>query len=279
MTVPLLWIGAAAVSAAVTWRATARLCVRAPLRARNHRGLELPSALGIAVVLGLVAGLGLIAAVRALTGVSSERMVDAGWVALVSLAGVAGFGLLGLWDDLSGGGHGWRQHLGAVRRGEPTGGAIKLLGGIVIALIVVAPLETGLWWIIVDAAVVALTANMLNLLDARPGRSLKVFGIGVVPMLVVGGPVAPVLMAGAGAAAAFLPFDLRERAMLGDTGAYALGAVMGIGIVVVGSGPARLIALGLLLILHVAAVRPGLSLLIERVAPLRRADRAGRVAG
>ncbi|HEX9713288.1 MAG TPA: hypothetical protein VGB52_12175 [Actinomycetota bacterium] len=276
MTVTLLWVATFAVGAFATRWLVTRMVARAPLRRRNHRGLELPTAMGAAVVMGIMAGLALIAALRALTGPSSPRLVETATVGLVAMTAMGGFALLGLWDDLAGGGRGWRTHLRSLRNGQPTGGVLKLLGGITLGLIVVAPFGDTIWWTLVDGAIVAMSANLLNLADARPGRACKLYVLAAVPMLIVGGPTAPVLMAGLGAVAAFLPLDLRERAMLGDTGANALGALVGVGVIGAGSDLARALALIALVVSHVLAERPGFTELIER-SPLRRADLAGRV--
>lgn len=276
MTVALLWIATFAAGAFTTAWLARPMLARAPLRRRNHRGLEIPTAMGVAPVLGITASLALLAALRALAGTSSDRLLATAPAALATMTAVGGFALLGLWDDLVGQTSGWRTHLRSLRMGEPTGGALKLLGGIALALIVVAPFRESIWWTLSDAAVVAMCANLFNLLDARPGRSCKVFVVAVVPMLIVGGAMTPILLGGLGAVIAFLPLDLRERAMLGDAGANALGALVGVAVIAVGSDLARTIALLVLVVLHVLAERPGLGSLIER-SPLRRADLAGRV--
>jgi hypothetical protein len=66
------------------------------------------------------------------------------------------------------------------------------------------------------------------------------------PGLLRGGPGAELAATAMGAAAAVLPDDLGERAMIGDTGAHALGAALGAA-VVAGNGRAGLVA-------HAAAV-------------------------
>ncbi len=87
--------------------------------------------------------------------------------------------------------------------------------------------------VIADALLIALAANLGNLLDRAPGRTIKVALVAYVPVALllgtgaVGIAVAPVM----GAALGVLPEDLRERLMLGDTGANVLGAVLGVAIV------------------------------------------------
>lgn len=276
MTSFLLWAGAGAVAALVTGRAAAHIVPSAALRRRNYRGLEVPTGIGVAALLGFAVGLGLVALVRAIS--DAPRVASAAGESVPFLAVGLGFGLLGLWDDVAAGPErGWRGHVGALRRGRATSGAVKVVGGAALALAVVAPRGEGFGWALVNAAVVALSANLFNLLDVRPGRAGKAFVLAAVPMLALGGPTAPALAAGLGALGAVLPADLRERGMLGDVGAMGLGAVIGCGIVALGTQGARLAALGLLVLLHLVAEGPTLSRGIERIPPLRGLDRLGRV--
>lgn len=277
MTTALLWLGAGLVSAAATAR-TAALVVRgAPIIRRNYRGIQIPAGVGIAPLVGLTAGLGLVAFVHAVAP-SAPTPASAAAVALPFVAAALGFGLLGLWDDLAAApGRGWRDHLRAALRLEPTPGALKILAGGALALVVVAPRGRGFGWSLANAALIALSANLFNLLDVRPGRSLKSFGLAALPLLFFGGPTAPALAAALGAAAGFLRYDLRERGMLGDAGALGLGAVIGVAIVAVGSDTARLIVLGVLAVLNLIGDGPSLSRLIHAIPPLRALDRVGRV--
>lgn len=275
-------IFSAAAAAAVTWHATVQLSARATLRRRNYRGLEIPTATGIAVLLGILSGLALAALV---SGATEDPRVDlAAAHGRIMVAAAAGFALLGLWDDLTGSDaeRGWRAHVRALLHGRATGGAIKLLGGGALALVVAAARGEGVAWLLADAALLALSANLLNLLDVRPGRAAKAFLLAIVPLafaaLIVGEEqIVPGALAAAAAAAAFLSFDLRERAMLGDVGANALGAVLGYALLAAGSHVVRGAALLVLIALHTVADKPGLSRLIAAVTPLRRLDATGRV--
>jgi hypothetical protein len=139
--------------------------------------------------------------------------------------GGAGAAAFGAYDDLAGSGdrRGFRGHLGALRQGEVTTGAVKL-GGIGVTGIVSAALAGGSPVdLILNAGLVAGGANLLNLFDLRPGRAIKVAAASGVLLGAAGQDVAAPL----GAALALLPEDLGERAMLGDAGANALGAMLG----------------------------------------------------
>jgi hypothetical protein len=118
------------------------------------------------------------------------------------------------------------------------------------------PAGIGLLQVLTSAIVIALSANTLNLFDLRPLRALKLFGLGAVlllaattaPLLAVdrlpalplwwpiwlrgapGSPAVAVALLGLALAPALLyaPLEARRRAMLGDTGANALGALLGV---------------------------------------------------
>ena len=152
------------------------------------------------------------------------------------LFAVFGFGFLGLVDDLTavGSDRGFKGHLGALREGRVTTGMLKLVGGGAVAVVLVATpgFKSGRT-LIVDAMLIALAANLGNLLDRAPGRTIKFGLVAYVPIAIaigtapIGVAVAPVM----GAAFGLLGDDLHERLMLGDTGANVIGAVLGLAVV------------------------------------------------
>ncbi|MFF8732826.1 hypothetical protein ACF073_41130 [Streptomyces sp. NPDC015171] len=172
-------------------------------------------------------------------------------------------GVCGAYDDVAGDHRrGFRAHLGALREGEVTSGAVKLFGisgaGLVAgALLKERPLDK-----LLAGVVIAGSAHLVNLVDVRPGRAAgAVLALGAPGLLRAG--AGGELAAGAlGAAAAVLPDDLGERTMLGDTGAHALGAALGAA-VVAGNRRAGLLAHAVAL---VAAARYG-----DRVSTWARA--------
>jgi UDP-N-acetylmuramyl pentapeptide phosphotransferase/UDP-N-acetylglucosamine-1-phosphate transferase len=191
-----------------------------------------------------------------------------------------GFGMLGLMDDVLGTGEdrGFRGHLRALSQGRVTTGLLKLVGGAGIAIVVAA--EPGFITgkrVIADALLIALAANLGNLFDRAPGRTIKVALVTYVPVAValgtgaVGIAVAPVM----GAALGVLPEDLREHLMLGDTGANVLGAVLGVAVVLDTSRATRNVVIVALIVLNLAAEFVSFSRLIDRVPPLRWFDRLG----
>jgi glycosyltransferase involved in cell wall biosynthesis len=188
--------------------------------------------------------------------------------------------LLGLLDDSrSGAGtRGFRGHIAALMRGRMTTGAAKLIfGGLVSLLAGWLIAEEKILPAIINGLLIALSTNFLNLLDLRPGRTLKGFLVlGTIAWLM--NPQAGALLAPLFAAAlVYSPLDLTERAMLGDTGSNILGAFAGLGLAAALPLPAKIVALALLIAVHIYAEIGSISKLIERVPPLRALDNLGRL--
>jgi hypothetical protein len=234
----------------------------------NYTGNVVTLLEGPAFVVGAVAG--------AVVG-------GAGAPAAVAGLGGAAFGAL---DDMVGESRskGLRGHLAAARRGEVTTGAIKIVGlgatGLLTAWIMdrsrtrTRPITT-----LIGGAVVAGSANIVNLLDLRPGRALKVALLLSTPLLAVGrGTPSSTAAAGAvaGAAIVCLPEDLAGRSMLGDTGANSAGALLGTALVARAGLPGRLLALAAVTALTLASERFSFTTFIESTPGLRELDALGR---
>ncbi len=124
------------------------------------------------------------------------------------------------------------------------------------------------------AGVIAGTANLLNLLDLRPGRALKAGLVVATPLLPgrSGGLVAGPL----GATAGLLRDDLDEQIMLGDTGANALGARLGLALVARCGTGGRAALLAGLAALTAASEKVSFTSVIEATRGLRELDALGR---
>ncbi len=197
-------------------------------------------------------------------------------VRAASALAAAGAAAFGVYDDLAGSSRarGLRGHLGALARGRVTTGMVKMAGigvtGVAAArLLRRSPLDT-----VLDGALIAASANLLNLFDLRPGRAAKVALIAAAPALA--SPAAPLLGPVVGASAALLPDELAERSMLGDAGANALGAALGAAAAARAPRPVRAALLAGVAALTLASERVSFSRVIDRVPALRRLDRWGR---
>ena len=229
----------------------------------------------------MVAGTIAVEGIRTLGGIVGITDAATAPDRVVILAAVVAFGFLGLVDDLlgDGGDRGLKGHVRAALTGRVTTGFVKLGGGAAVALVLVgALLGDHPDRVLVDGALVALAANLGNLFDRAPGRTIKVGVLAWLPIAVVAGTSAAGVASAVviGGALALLPADLGERSMLGDTGANALGAALGVAAVATFAPATRDVVVGVLLVLTLLSEVVSFSRVIAAVAPLRLIDRLGR---
>jgi UDP-GlcNAc:undecaprenyl-phosphate GlcNAc-1-phosphate transferase len=250
----------------------------------NHRGEQVTLLQGPAMTAGAVAA----------------QLITArppAYPLAIAGAGAMAFGVI---DDLRGSGkrRGLRGHLGALAHGEVTTGTVKLAGLAATGLGAALLEGGGPADVAVNAGLIAGGANLLNLFDLRPGRAVKVAALaaGLIAggSALSGGTVSPepgqyggarvpgrlaglrAVAAPAGAALALLPEDLGERAMLGDAGANALGAMLGAAAAQALPRSARLGLLTGIVALTVASEKVSFTRVIEATPPLRWLDMLGR---
>jgi hypothetical protein len=258
-------VAAAAATAAIE-RATAKLPKenRAPFERTNHRGET------VTLLEGPVAVLGALAGVAVAGGPARNSALIAGAVS----------GAVGAYDDLAGTTttKGFRGHLSALRRGEVTSGAVKILGvgaaGLVAAVLLPRRSKGfgAVVEVVADSALIAGTANLTNLMDLRPGRALKAVSWLSAPVSLASGPAAAVV----GAAAASAPADLGERSMLGDCGANGLGAITGTALAASLPRPLKVLALGVVFALNLASEKVSFTKVIAETPVLDKIDQWGR---
>jgi hypothetical protein len=262
------WVGVAAGAVAAN-RALDQLTRRPPGGAdrwtrTNHRGEPISLLEGPAFAVGGIAGL------LATPGLPARTRLGAA----IAVGGAAAFGA---YDDLAGSAdaRGLRGPLSALTRGQVTTGAVKIGGLVATGLI--AARAGGLRGVdaVLGAGVVAGAANLVNLLDLRPGRALKV-GLLHGAALAVPGAGRGVLAGPVGAAAGVLRADLSEQTMLGDAGANALGAALGYGVLTTYGRRGRLAHLVVITALTLASERISFTRVIEKTPALAWADRLGR---
>jgi UDP-N-acetylmuramyl pentapeptide phosphotransferase/UDP-N-acetylglucosamine-1-phosphate transferase len=255
-----------------------------PFMRENYRGHRLPTAGGLLIVwafAGLLVTNVFAREVRDVLTASRGQRWDALLVFGPATLFIAlGFAFVGLIDDMGGTGQsgGFRGHVSALLHGRMTTGALKMIGGPLLAMIVLseAGVSSGRGGVLRDTVVVSLAANLGNLLDRAPGRTNKVAQLALLVMILVDRTRALVPVAAfGGAALALMPRDLREQVMLGDTGSNALGATMGFGLVLVADPSSRWWACGVLVALNLGSEFVSYSRVIDAISPLRHLDRLG----
>jgi hypothetical protein len=216
--------------------------------------------------------------------VTAAGGAPAGYRAAAAVVGTVS-GAVGGYDDLAGarpeqaGDKGLAGHLRALRSGRVSAGAVKVvgIGACSVAAALLVPRRRGVAGLadaVLTSGLVAGTANLLNLLDLRPGRALKA----VVLLAVAGlrGPVGAAVAGPLGAAAALLPADLGERVMLGDCGANAAGALLGLRLAALRGRGTRAAVLVAVVALNLASEKVSFTRVIEATPGLRQLDRLGR---
>ena len=270
----LLPLLVAFVAAALLAPAGLRALSAGPLARENYRGVRLPFPAGTVIVAAAALALAPLAILDELADVDVFRP-DLTRVAIY----VLGVAFLGLIDDIVGAEpRGWRGHGAAVLGGGLSTGALKAAGSLGLALYALSARGYAAGEYVLAVLVVVLTTNLFNLLDLRPGRSFKVFvllGAALTladwdagPLATLGLFVGPVLLLGL--------YDLRERAMLGDTGSNLMGALGGLWIVLSLDTAGQLVALALIALATVYGEFRSLGALIERTPVLRQLDSFGR---
>ncbi|SNR86861.1 hypothetical protein SAMN06272737_13332 [Blastococcus mobilis] len=194
-------------------------------------------------------------------------------------------GLVGGYDDLAGArpeqarDKGFAGHLAALRAGRISAGAVKVagIGAAAAAAAVLTRRGSGPGAIVdgvLSTGLVAGTANLVNLLDLRPGRAGKAGAL--VAAAGLGGAAGGLVAGPLGATLAVLPADLGEQVMLGDCGANAVGALLGLRLAALRGRASRAGLLAGVVALTLASEKVSFTKVIEATPGLRELDRLGR---
>jgi hypothetical protein len=279
----LLVAGAGALAARAALRAVTATPFAPALARTNFRGREVTLAAGPALAVSAAAA----GALGAPSGAAAGAMLAAG----------LGSGAVGLYDDIVGArpeqktAKGFAGHLSALRDGRVTSGLVKIAGvgaagRAAAALLAADPTVRShrgrrragrlgqVTDVLLGAGVIAGTANLVNLFDLRPGRALKAGLLLGAPLST--GPAGGLAAGPVGAAAALIEADLDERVMLGDSGANALGALLGVALAARTGPLGRAGVLAALAALTAASEKVSFTQVIQSTPGLRQLDALGR---
>ncbi|MGN7468841.1 UDP-N-acetylmuramyl pentapeptide phosphotransferase [Brevibacillus sp. SAFN-007a] len=252
----------------------------------NYRGEQVLTAGGLVLVASTAVTILTQLVLLTLAAAPREMLLHG----LLLAGGMAAMAWWGWIDDKAGDQvtKGFRGHFAVLwRERRVTSGMGKLLGGGLTAVSVSLFVSVGFWPWLLACGLLAISPNILNLFDLRPGRAIKVFWLLMMLAVVVsvfatkadaGEPLAvwlfllPVLVA----SMLFFPHDAGGRIMLGDTGANTLGFAIGYTYVTVAPLFWQAVFLTGFVAIQVAAEFVSFSRLIDKQAWLSRLDQWGR---
>lgn len=276
----LLIMGVSYLLAALAFPSLLNLFSEAGLVKPNYQGEKIPVAGGVLfiVMVPVITAIGILFEVKTFTTQNS----------FLFLFVLIAIGFMGFFDDQLSvhAVKGFRGHFRVLfEQKKLTSGAFKALFGAIIALVFSFGTFEFMkgnwpWWtFIVNFLLVALTANSINIFDLRPGRAGKVYLLAFVLILLFSRdfesyislfiPILAIMIY-------YLPFDLRGKVMLGDSGSNLLGASLGIMMAWMLNDTGKIVALVILIAIQLIAERYSFTKIINRVGILRFLDELGR---
>ena len=180
----------------------------------------------------------------------------------------------GALDDLIGNRSvsGLKGHFKSLLKGELTTGGFKALFGVVSVCI-----SNDIVDIIVNTLIIALSTNLMNLFDLRPGRAIKAYLVIMIPIYItLTGYIKALPLLILPNVLAYFNTDLKARGMMGDTGSNVLGISIGV-LIAFGYGiKVRVAWLVFLVLMHLITEKFSLTKIIEKNKVLKFIDDLGR---
>ena len=185
----------------------------------------------------------------------------------------------GILDDIIGNRDvsGLKGHFKSLLKGNLTTGGFKALFGGFVGILISLVMSNNIINIIINSLIIALSTNLMNLLDLRPGRAIKGYLTIMIPIfLTVAGHVKILPLLLIPNVLAYFNLDLKAKAMMGDTGSNVLGISIGMMMVFGYSLKVRVCWLVFLILIHLLTEKYSLTKIIEKNKILNFIDRLGR---
>lgn len=185
----------------------------------------------------------------------------------------------GILDDIIGNRDvsGLKGHFKSLLNGRLTTGGFKAIFGGFIGILISLVISKNISDIIINTLIIALSTNLMNLLDLRPGRAIKGFLVIMITLFLTLADffkVLPLLIVPN--VLAYFNLDLKAKAMMGDTGSNVLGISIGILVAMGCSSNIRLSWLVFLILIHLITEKFSLTKIIENNKILNFIDKLGR---
>lgn len=197
----------------------------------------------------------------------------------ILLVGILAMSFVGIIDDSMGNRNvtGLKGHFKSLIKGNMTTGGFKALIGGFIGLLVSIPFSQSIPEVILGGMIVALSTNLMNLLDLRPGRSIKVYLFIAIIMMIFALKVdREIFLIVLPAVLAYFYYDLKAMSMMGDAGSNVLGVSIGIMFVISFNVVVQVIWLLALVAIHILTEKYSLTKIIEKNPVLNAIDKFGR---
>lgn len=197
----------------------------------------------------------------------------------IFLFGLVSMFFAGILDDIIGNRDvsGLKGHFKSLLNGKLTTGVFKALFGGFIGLVISIAISKNIYDIVINTLIIALSTNLMNLLDLRPGRAIKGYLlISIVLLFTLGEYTRNLLLLIFPNVIAYFNQDLKAKAMMGDTGSNVLGISIGILFVMGYPLKVRLIWLAFLIFIHILTEKYSLTKIIENNKFLNFIDKLGR---
>lgn len=185
----------------------------------------------------------------------------------------------GIMDDIIGNRNvsGLKGHFKSLFKGTLTTGGFKALYGGFVGLLISVVLTRSIPEIVLNTLIIALSTNLMNLMDLRPGRAIKVYLVIMIVMIATltgFTRILPFLIVPA--VLAYFNQDLKAKCMMGDAGSNVLGISIGIFMAFGYSMNVKIGWLVFLVLIHILTEKYSLTKIIEKNKVLNFLDRLGR---
>lgn len=185
----------------------------------------------------------------------------------------------GIMDDIIGNRNvsGLKGHFKSLFKGTLTTGGFKALYGGFVGLLISVVLTRSIPEIVLNTLIIALSTNLMNLMDLRPGRAIKVYLVIMIVMIATltgFTRILPFLIVPA--VLTYFNQDLKAKCMMGDAGSNVLGISIGIFMAFGYSINVKIGWLVFLVLIHILTEKYSLTKIIEKNKVLNFLDRLGR---
>lgn len=236
---------------------------------KNYKSQDIPIGMGIIFPIALISSLSAIYLFFPLNNTT-----------FIFIFGVTSISFIGIIDDLLGDRNttGLKGHIGKLFHLQLTTGGLKAFMGGIISLFVSIPFNNNLLFLFLNALIIALFTNLINLLDLRPGRAIKFYLLYTIVLFVFFNHNNNIylLVIVTVIAIVYFPMDIKALAMMGDVGSNSLGFVLGFFSSIYFTNPCKILLLILLIFIHIYAERFSITNFIKNNRILSFIDNLGR---